>query len=577
MGTDLLADVLGIAQLTLGPTHAGPDGGNDGWYTGELDGVSAKWKIAFAVRASFPTLKTKATQERDKVAKAAKAAKPEAILLCTSCNLSVTQTHEIERILGAGLKKGRCWPQSRLDHHLRNAPWVASLHFNVQFLPGFAPLDAASELAIANQQDCELLGRRDALRAAETFLAGADRVLMVIAPGGAGKSRFLRALHALAASSAGRSAWLRRVGQGTIEDAILRGLPRKRPLLLCMDDACHDEEEALDLARLSKLSHGGIDAKVVLAGRAPDQFVLEKICRDAAVSYQVLPLEALGEEFARELARLEYPELSAEGIAALLRFSGGNLFILREAAQLLASGMPPSNIIDQEYLRGVLVDRLVREAVHLLSPQSISESDAKKLLLQTALDVPIAVLHEASNSAQETLRIGRILRVVGSTLRFRADVEGDLLLAELTREPWAQGYVRRELEADPARLPERLRNLAAAGQGYPAELVKQTLQEWIAHAATATVLDRLRIMKILPYAAAVASAEVCALCEQYLLLPPAGPRDRIEQVVRSCTLTTDELRWYSHLRTMATILPRWPSPGSCTTIAFRMECTQTSK
>lgn len=39
MGTDLVADVLGLANLTLGPTHTGPDGGNDGWYDGEIEGV----------------------------------------------------------------------------------------------------------------------------------------------------------------------------------------------------------------------------------------------------------------------------------------------------------------------------------------------------------------------------------------------------------------------------------------------------------------------------------------------------------------------------------------------------------
>jgi hypothetical protein len=536
MGTDLVADVLGVAELTLGPTHTGRDGGNDGWYDGEIEGVTAHWKIAFAVRASFETLETKAIAEHT----SGLAGSAEAILLCTPLDLNVDQTRAIADIVGAGLKKGLCWSRSKLEYHLRNAPWVASTHFNLQFLPGFVPLNSASELEIATQQDLPLLGRDAAVNVAQSFFTGSDRVLIVIAPGGVGKSRFLRELHSLADSSVSRSGWLRRGGRGTIEDAILRGLPRKRPMLLCMDDAGLAQDEALELSRLSKLTHGGVDVKVVLAGRVPDQFLLDKVCREAKVPYRVVQLDALGVESAKQLALHECPKLTPEGIAALIRFSGGNLFVLRAAAQLVAAGTQPSELIDQEYLRGVLVDRLVAEAVRLLTPLGVIEADTTKLLLRTALDAPVSASRAGDDPRLETLRIGRILRVVGSGLRFRADVEGDLLLGHLTREPWAQVFLRQELEAHPDRMPARMRNLAAAGEGYPADVVRKACADWIASAATTTAFARRRIMKVLPHALAVAPAEVGALCEQYLSIAPSGPTDPIEKAFRANDPTTDD-------------------------------------
>lgn len=403
----------------------------------------------------------------------------------------------------------------------------------------FVPLNSASELEISTQQDLPLLGRADSLTAAASFLNAPERVLIVIAPGGVGKSRFLRELHATAEANT-RSPWLRRIGRGTIEAAVVRGLPREQPLLLCMDDAGLDQEEALELARLAKPLHDGVDAKVVLAGRIPDQFLLERLCREAKVPYQVLRLEPLAAEFADKLAIHEAPHIGADGSAALRRFSNGNLFVLRAAAQLVAAGVHPTDLTDQEYLRGILVDRLVREAAELLTPLGVGTADTTKLLLRTALDAPVHASRASEDVRLETLRAGKILRVVGNGLRFRADVEGDLLLGHLTREPWAQVYLRQELEAQPEQMPPRLRNLAAAGDGYPADVVRKACADWIASAATTTGFARRQIMKVLPHAVAVAPAEVGALCQQFLTIPPAEPTDPIEKAFRISDSTTDD-------------------------------------
>ena len=236
----------------------------------------------------------------------------EAILLCTPLDLNDKQVDRVEKALGKGLLRGLVWPRSKLEHHLRNNGWLATEHFGLQLMPGFVQLDSGKS-ELTTQRDLPLVGREDEVREVEDFLRGPERVLQIVAPGGTGKSRFLRALGDLS-RSANRSAWLRLPGQGSIEDALSRGLPRKKPLLLCLDDAGLTLDEVSELARLAILLPGGVDAKVILAARLPDSFLIESACRDAKACVRTLRLKPLAQAPAEQIIAAECPDLPPPSI-----------------------------------------------------------------------------------------------------------------------------------------------------------------------------------------------------------------------------------------------------------------------
>src|SRR5205807_1357649 len=96
------------------------------------------------------------------------------------------------------------------------------------------------------------------------------------------------------------------------------------------------------------------------------------------------------------------------------------------ASAAVARGTSPAELVEDQGLRGLLSDRLVREAATLLAK---SEQDAERILLGCALDSPLPPDAVAANSDIRTLVEGGVLQRIGMGVRFRQDVEGDLLLA----------------------------------------------------------------------------------------------------------------------------------------------------
>lgn len=549
MALALFAKIHGTDNLILGPTHTGRDGGNDGWYDGEIGGLRARWKIACAVRKSPSSLLTKARNENKTGARAG----AEAILLLTPLNLNVDQVRKIEVALGKGLRRGLVWPRSMLEYHLHNDRLFAADYFGLQLIPGFVRLDSPIEPELTKQKDLPLVGREDALREVEGFLQGSDRVLLIIAPGGSGKSRFLRELASVSSRVAGRSAWLRLSGQGTLEEALTGGMPRNTPLLLCLDDAMStisDDEnlatsEPAELARLAMLRLGGLDVKVLLSARPADTFQVERACRSVNVSIRTLRLEPLAQAHTERILAEDCPGLPPFSIGALIRFSGGNIFVLRAAAQAIARGERVFDRANNGDLRGLIVERLIREATEALRPANRVQDATERILLMAALDAPIPREFAEADEHLAALIAAKILRIVGYGTRFRVDVEADLLLGHLLQFPWAQALLQQQLAQAPERLPHRLRNLTMAslamgGEGHSALVVEQVCQAWVANASRTSAFARRAILKALPHAAIVAPQAATDLCRRYLTALPAPPIDGKERAL-GYPLTTDEL------------------------------------
>lgn len=267
---DLFDAEYGHGEFTLGPRRTGRDGGFDGYFTGRIENYRGRWKIACAIRQTGQGLKRKIEEER----RAAVRAECTGLLVLTSADLDVPTVNILSTQAKEGLKAGRVWPRSKLELLLRKHPWVAATYFGHQLMRGFVPLAVGLDHELAEQGDLKLVGRQAECAQVRDFLSGSSRVLVVLGPGGCGKSRLLREVRAIAGRA--RSAWSRLPGIGTIEEGLRSGLPLGRPLVLVLDDAGRALADVHQLGHVANDRAGGRDLKVVLAARAADQEVIER-------------------------------------------------------------------------------------------------------------------------------------------------------------------------------------------------------------------------------------------------------------------------------------------------------------
>ena len=256
-----------------------------------------------------------------------------------------------------------------------------------------------------------------------------------------------------------------------------------------------------------------IDVKVILAARLADREVIERELRGAsAASFEVLEIPPLTREEMTEVARLEFPALTENAARLLARHFGSNLFLLRAAVQLIRQGLSPAKITETGRVRSLVAQRFLSEATSRLSALC-DGSQTHQLLLRTALDVPV---HAGAASLEQTaLREAGLLRVVGETLRFRADVEGDVVLGYLLEQAWARAWLERNLREPPESTLIRVRNLASAGGGHPEQAIRRICQEWATIAGGTGKSERSRILQVLPHCVQPAPEEVIALCGAY--------------------------------------------------------------
>jgi hypothetical protein len=445
------------------------------------------------------------------------------MIVMTSLDITVDQARRLQtratqsrtvRGVKKKLKHALVWGRSSIERLLVKQPWVSATYFDHQLLPGFVPLSRSDALDMADQPDLKLVGRRAELASVDDFFKSSDAVLIVVAAGGSGKSRFLRAIPAATRGTNRRSAWLRRPGIGTIEDGLRGGLPTHQSLVLALDDAGRELDEVHQLAAVAGRDSPAPNTKVILAVRSADLDAVESALRSVpSASYRVLKLPALKLNDAVELAVLESRNLDKAIAERLAKHFGPNLFLLRAAVQQVRAGESPTNIVKTGRLRNLVAERLVREATtHLKALRP--EQETERFLLQCALDVPIAI--NESSVEHTTLHEAGLLRTVGATLRFRADVEGDVLLGYLLEKPWARAVLSYELSSRPDFALTRVRNLAAAGGDHPEHVICSICQGWLDAAPTTERSDRRAVLAALKWCVHAAPEIASRICEEYV-------------------------------------------------------------
>lgn len=413
------------------------------------------------------------------------------------------------RLAKAGLRGARVWARAKLNRVLRDHAWIRQIYFGHQLVPGLVPLAHPCELDDPSQPDIELVGRSTERTVLRCFIEGAPRIGVIVAAGGSGKTRLLRALPELLwGTRPRRSVWLRRPGQGSLGEAFLNGLPVRKPMVITLDDAAQAPEELTELARLA-VDQTSVDVKLVVSIRTVDRESISLALAKFRFAVAYIDLEELSTEDAAHIARVECPALQPGDASRLAREFGSNLFLLRAAAQQLCRGVHPGTVVDDEHIRRLVAARLIEEAERQLLSLA-DQRQTQRLLSEIALNVPLPFVRAKDSEAIKALYHSGVLRRIGNTLRFRRDVEGDLLLAYLLEQA-AQRAIIEHLFATQTGgddIQRKLRNLSAAGSGYAATMICELTQRWLAE-PVGSLSQRIRL---LPYCAEAAPEQVAKIC-----------------------------------------------------------------
>ncbi len=506
LAVDIFVAEFGEEHFIPNARRSGKDGGADGLYSSKIGRVSGPWKIACAVRQTFAAAKKKVQEEN----KLARKAKHRGLFFITSYDATAVEANALAKLAAKGLKGSVVWGRAKLERLLAVHTWLRQLHFGHDLVAGFVPLSHPSVLDDPRQPDLDLVGRDLERQRLSSFIQGNSRIAVLVANGGSGKTRLLRSLPQLLwASRPRRPVWLRRPKQGTIDAAFRSGISIRTPLVIALDDAMQAPSELVELARLAT-DGGAIDAKLIAAIRAVDLESLRRTLATHATALSIIDLSDLTVAERAKIAALECPGLNASDASQLARVYGSNLFLLRAAAQQLRRGASPATVIDDDDMRRLIATRFLADAERLLADmQGVGET--RRTLALSALSVPLPLDNIERDEALAALLNGGLLRRVGNTLRFRNDVEGDILLAYLLEQPAERVPIEKALAqpSDGNELQQRLRNLSAAGKGRAAAIIREIVRRWIAEPLQQRHHNLLRF---LPYCAQAAPDEVAELC-----------------------------------------------------------------
>ena len=495
------------------------------------------------------------------------------LLVVTQAELQADHQEQLEALAPAGNRlQVKIMCRQKLDLLLAPKAWLLRRYFGAATYPGLVPVhsyrDGSESLPMA---DLPFLGRSAALEELKATVGrGVCRVVVVHAPGGIGKTRFLL-------EAAGQAHTLfpdrqvyfyhsRRPAQDTINDE----LPPQARYLIIIDDAERDfEDRTLLFMRIA--SSGEPDVVFILACRdGATKHLEKKLVAEGVHRRERLRLEPLDRDMCLKILR-QATDLDDPQRRRLYRATSGNLFLLGASVAAIKEGNQPFSFATDRDIKAHLVDRLQRQADHAL--RAVRLPLPRELLPAVALLAPFphnrgedleflgSLVGEQDLAALEgildVLRNAGILRRVGWRTRFAADMLGDFVLEHNMDRPDHVTFVKKVVEpAIGARPDPVITNLVYVG-GLGNETARSTLisvlDRWTREERLEPTTDRDQRLKAVGPMAGLVPEQVIEFLEAVVMAPvprpeKQRPRDRREVFRRALNgekwvdaLTTDQV------------------------------------
>jgi hypothetical protein len=395
--------------------------------------------------------------------------------------------------------------------------------------------------------DGPFIGRRDQLQALTDFISGAGGLLVLKAPGGAGKSRLL--LEAARATSAGGTSKVFFVDpDASWTAADVNRLPDV-PTVLIFDDA----HRRVDLQSLMRACRQQNDRVRFVVGCRPSALDLVRTMVGQFLGdepFAPVDLPPLAQEDAEKLATHYLGAEFAHLAKRLVKVADKNPLITRVGARCIVDHEVPPEVLErtEDRFRAIVLDRLLDdpslrsdtgkiaksllETIACIGPVQVSVQD-----LETKLSALLGVEEYSLRRLIATLEHAGFLSRRGRIVRVSPDVLGDHLLyqAAVDENGNPTRFVERMIDAfAPAFLENILANAAeldwrATSNNQSERVLANTWAGLRARMPAATNRQRADLLSAMKRAALFAPDDVLGLAE-WVAKNPDAPRD--EDLIR---------------------------------------------
>lgn len=534
--------------------YIGADGGWDGLYKGTYQNSHGLWCIQAKykkknLKEAYQSLRKDLLGHGKVMGEISKAQKNgvDYLLIATNAELSVPYITQLASLRRGKIKRIFVWDRERLSQGIEKQPWLRHKFFGNPQAPLFVPI---SEYFPQIEPDLlpGIIGRTLELDQLLLRLLKEDsKVIIVHAPGGFGKSHFLREVGMkVGLEHREWQSWFARPGFRDCKDAIQHELISGQKYVLFLDDAERSREDLECLVSYAKSFSK--TCRLVIGVRSAGLHFVDEVLKgrkvDPSMTIELgeLPLAQQVELLIQTAngKKIDNPERIVKALG------GVPYLIVNAGRQISATSVEPTSAND---IRNKLADDFIDECKlalsDLLDPQKIRD-----LIVELAVVVPLKRNDEKAkkiiasllqvddrtlNSCLNQLEQRKLFRVIGNALRFRADMLGDLVLSSRATESNADEFVRSCLERWLETKPENvITNLAAAArgdqEGAPHRVIQQLIREWIFEADKTPTYEQRSRLKVLQPAIYLAPEHALDLISAYANSSPDAS-DEISRLI----------------------------------------------
>ena len=449
----LISHLVSLECRTPGFLPSSPYIGADGGYDAYVDNypeeglsgdicIQAKY-TKHSLKKAYELLKGEVVKELDK----AKRNKVSHVILVTNAELSVNYIKDLSSLNTYSNISLYIWDREKLTIKIEMQPFLRSYYFSSPAIALFIPSSVyfeEVEKGLVDDAFVEINTITSIINEFLSFLDDENRKIFIIhAPGGYGKSHFLRELpKSVCDSEIDREVWFIRDGVRDIRQAfsdeigIRESADRKHKYIFVIDDA----DRADDIKELLLcITKSGIDAKLVMSLRTAGKFAIEEIL----IAVKCMPISTItsipqwtNDEF-RKLLRAVVKKDKVQNENDIIRTYPNPFFLVQIGLMIRRD-----STYDFEAIKQAIFQSLLNDTKKALKSEAI---DVDELLLHLTLVSPININYSPTlaklaqklsvNEQQliktlERLVDGGVLRQIGSILRFIPDMIGDIFLLD---------------------------------------------------------------------------------------------------------------------------------------------------
>jgi len=535
----LFAFETNYSDFTPSSPYIGADGGWDGRWEGSYESlvglfsIQAKWTTKNHNEA-FDYLKSKIPKEVTKAEKQG----VNHLIITTNAELRVEHITELQKLKGNKLDTLQVWHREKLTYKLVKHAYLCHEFFGKPQFPAFVPPSTYFDEIESKLLKAKLIGRDDDLSSVQTAISGSDnRVIVIHAPGGFGKSHFLKELcQRINDHDKERFVLVVKRALRKLRDAFQDELVAGDKYVLVLDDA--DRASSEDLEDLIGFAYANPSIKLILGCRTAGLPIVKHALYNQRIEFNEKELKQLKEEELIEILHKAAEREHIEKAKRIIKALDGIPFLIVLYGRLIRKELTEEEI---EKINDSLAQSVLSDSYRVLS-DILSKTKQEELLLHLATIIPFSVgnykveklttiLDVQSSTIENAIQKlieAKILRYVGKTIRFYPDMIGDLYLAK--RIEMQPGMAKKLLDTWLSDFSNNV--LSNLGSAAPYEknlaistVLGQLIKSWVDKAAYDSAYERSSNLEKLQRIAHLAPKDALDLVYAYLEARRHDPKE----------------------------------------------------